>query len=480
MTITSIAHLLTQEIKHTNIELKGWVRTFRANRFIALNDGSCLQNIQCVVDFEIMDERLLKRITTGAALHIKGSLVESQGKGQSVEVQVSSIEILGDADPEEVSKTILQPKRHSLELLREQSHLRVRTNTFSAVMRLRSSLSFAIHSYFNKNGFYYMHAPIVTGSDAEGAGEMFRVTTLDPKNPPLNEEGIVDYSKDFFGKETNLTVSGQLEAEAYAMALGKVYTFGPTFRAENSNTSRHLAEFWMIEPEVAFMDLAGNMDLAEDFMKYVISYILNHNKEDLAFLEQRLEQEDKSKPQNERSTMSLTEKLRFVVDNNFKRVSYTEAIEILRGSKPNKKKKFKYIIDEWGADLQSEHERYLVEKHFKCPVILFDYPAKIKAFYMRLNEDGKTVRAMDILFPGIGEIVGGSQREERLDVLKDKMAELNIPEEDLWWYLDLRKYGTAVHSGFGLGFERLVMFATGMGNIRDVIPFPRTPLNAEF
>ena len=480
MTITTIAHLLTKELKHTNIELKGWVRTFRANRFIALNDGSCLQNIQCVVDFEIMDERLLKRITTGAALHIKGSLVESQGKGQSVEVQVSSIEILGDADPEEVSKTILQPKRHSLELLREQSHLRVRTNTFSAVMRLRSSLSFAIHSYFNKNGFYYMHAPIVTGSDAEGAGEMFRVTTLDPKNPPLNEEGIVDYSKDFFGKETNLTVSGQLEAEAYAMALGKVYTFGPTFRAENSNTSRHLAEFWMIEPEVAFMDLAGNMDLAEDFMKYVISYILNHNKEDLAFLEQRLEQEDKSKPQNERSNMSLTEKLRFVVDNNFKRVSYTEAIEILRGSKPNKKRKFKYIIDEWGADLQSEHERYLVEKHFKCPVILFDYPAKIKAFYMRLNEDGKTVRAMDILFPGIGEIVGGSQREERLDVLKDKMAELNIPEEDLWWYLDLRKYGTAVHSGFGLGFERLVMFATGMGNIRDVIPFPRTPLNAEF
>lgn len=325
-----------------------------------------------------------------------------------------------------------------------------------------------------------MHAPIVTGSDAEGAGEMFRVTTLDAKNPPLNEDGMVDYSKDFFGKETNLTVSGQLEAETYAMALGKVYTFGPTFRAENSNTSRHLSEFWMIEPEVAFMDLAGNMDLAEDFMKYVISYILNNNIEDLNFLEQRLEQEDKSKPQNERAAMSLTEKLRFVVDNNFKRVSYTEAIEILRNSKPNKKKKFKYIIDEWGSDLQSEHERFLVEKHFKCPVILFDYPAKIKAFYMRLNEDGKTVRAMDILFPGIGEIVGGSQREERLDVLKDKMAELDIPEEDLWWYLDLRKYGTAVHSGFGLGFERLVMFATGMGNIRDVIPFPRTPLNAEF
>jgi len=480
MATSTVAHLLTQELKHTDIEVKGWVRTFRANRFIDLNDGSCLQNIQCVVDFKSMDEALLKRITTGAAVHIKGGLVESQGKGQSVEVQVSSIEILGDADPEAVSKTILQPKRHSLEFLREQAHLRTRTNTFSAVMRLRSSLSFAIHSYFNKNGFYYMHAPIVTGSDAEGAGEMFRVTTLDPKNPPLTEDGAVDYSKDFFGKETNLTVSGQLEAETYAMALGKVYTFGPTFRAENSNTSRHLAEFWMIEPEVAFMDLAGNMDLAEDFMKSVISYILEHNKEDLAFLEQRLEQEDKSKPQNERAPMPLTEKLRFIVDNNFKRVSYTEAIEILRNCKPNKKKKFKYLIDEWGADLQSEHERFLVEQHFKCPVILFDYPAKIKAFYMRLNEDGKTVRAMDILFPGIGEIVGGSQREERLDVLKEKMAELDIPEEDLWWYLDLRKYGTAVHSGFGLGFERLVMFATGMGNIRDVIPYPRTPLNAEF
>ena len=480
MATSTVAHLLTQELKHTDIEVKGWVRTFRANRFVALNDGSCLQNIQCVVDFKSMDEALLKRITTGAAVHIKGGLVESQGKGQSVEVQVSSIEILGDADPEAVSKTILQPKRHSLEFLREQAHLRTRTNTFSAVMRLRSSLSFAIHSYFNQNGFYYMHAPIVTGSDAEGAGEMFRVTTLDPKNPPLTEDGAVDYSKDFFGKETNLTVSGQLEAETYAMALGKVYTFGPTFRAENSNTSRHLAEFWMIEPEVAFMDLAGNMDLAEDFMKSVISYILEHNKEDLAFLEQRLEQEDKSKPQNERAPMPLTEKLRFIVDNNFKRVSYTEAIEILRNCKPNKKKKFKYLIDEWGADLQSEHERFLVEQHFKCPVILFDYPAKIKAFYMRLNEDGKTVRAMDILFPGIGEIVGGSQREERLDVLKEKMAELDIPEEDLWWYLDLRKYGTAVHSGFGLGFERLVMFATGMGNIRDVIPYPRTPLNAEF
>lgn len=477
---STVAELFLQEIKTLDIEVKGWVKSFRANRFIALNDGSTLRNIQCVVDFESMEETLLKRITTGAAIHVKGTLVESQGKGQDVEIQVSSIEILGDADPELVSKTILQPKRHSLEFLREQAHLRVRTNTFGAVMRLRSSLSFAVHDYFHKNGFNYMHAPIITGSDAEGAGEMFRVTTLDPKNPPLTDSGDVDYSKDFFGKETNLTVSGQLEAETYAMALGKVYTFGPTFRAENSNTSRHLAEFWMIEPEVAFMDLEGNMDLAEDFLKYVIGYALKNNAEDLAFLEQRLEQEEKSKPQNERSSMRLTEKLKFVLENNFKRVSYSEAIDILRNSKPNKKKKFKYPIDQWGADLQSEHERFLVEKHFKCPVILFDYPANIKAFYMRLNEDGKTVRAMDILFPGIGEIVGGSQREERLEVLKEKMAALDIPDEELWWYLDLRTYGTAVHSGFGLGFERLVMFATGMSNIRDVIPYPRTPQNAEF
>lgn len=480
MITSTVAELFTQEIKHIDVEIKGWVKSFRANRFIALNDGSTLRNIQCVVDFESMEEALLKRITTGAAVHIKGSLVESQGKGQDVEIQVSSVEILGDADPELVSKTILQPKRHSLEFLREQAHLRVRTNTFGAVMRLRSALSFAVHDYFHKNGFNYMHAPIITGSDAEGAGEMFRVTTLDTKNPPLTDSGEIDYTKDFFGKETNLTVSGQLEAETYAMALGKVYTFGPTFRAENSNTSRHLAEFWMIEPEVAFMDLEGNMDLAEDFLKYVIGYVLKNNVEDLAFLEQRLEQEEQSKPQNERSAMRLTEKLNFVLDNNFKRVSYSEAIDILRNSKPNKKKKFKYPINEWGADLQSEHERFLVEKHFKCPVILFDYPANIKAFYMRLNEDGKTVRAMDILFPGIGEIVGGSQREERLEILKEKMAALDIPEEELWWYLDLRAYGTAVHSGFGLGFERLVMFVTGMSNIRDVIPYPRTPQNAEF
>ncbi|MCK7589747.1 asparagine--tRNA ligase [Subsaxibacter sp. CAU 1640] len=477
MTAKTIAALLKTEAKSQDIEIKGWVRTFRANRFIALNDGSTLQNIQCVVDFETMDESLLKRITTGAALHIKGQLIESQGKGQSVEVQVTDIKVLGDSDPETYP---IQPKKHSFEFLRENAHLRTRTNTFSAVMRLRSTLSFAIHKYFNENGFYYMHTPIITGSDAEGAGEMFRVSNLDAKNPPLNEDGSVNYKEDFFGKETNLTVSGQLEAETYAMSLGKVYTFGPTFRAENSNTSRHLAEFWMIEPEVAFMDLAGNMDLAEDFMKYVLKYTLDTNREDLEFLEQRLKDEEKTKPQAERSEMSLIEKINFVVDNNFKRVSYTEAIEILRDSKPNKKKQFKYLIDQWGADLQSEHERFLVEKHFKCPVILFDYPANIKAFYMRLNEDGKTVRAMDILFPGIGEMVGGSQREERLDVLKEKMKALDIDEKELWWYLDLRKYGTAVHSGFGLGFERLVMFTTGMGNIRDVIPYPRTPQNAEF
>ena len=477
MKTSTVAALLAKDIKLKEVDIKGWVRTFRANRFIALNDGSTLSNIQCVVDFENTDEATLKRITTGAAVHIKGELVESQGKGQSVEISVTSLEILGDSDPETYP---IQPKKHSLEFLRENAHLRTRTNTFSTIMRLRSSLSFAIHKYFNENGFYYMHTPIVTGSDAEGAGEMFRVSALDAKNPPLNDDGNIDYSQDFFGKETNLTVSGQLEAETYAMALGKVYTFGPTFRAENSNTSRHLAEFWMIEPEVAFMDLAGNMDLAEDFMKSVLSYVLKHNREDLEFLEQRLLDEEKTKPQAERSEMSLIEKIKFVVDNNFKRVSYTEAIDILRNCKPNKKKKFKYIIEEWGSDLQSEHERFLVEKHFKCPVILFDYPANIKAFYMRLNEDGKTVRAMDILFPGIGEMVGGSQREERLDVLKEKMKALDIDEEELWWYLDLRKYGTAVHSGFGLGFERLVMFATGMGNIRDVIPYPRTPQNAEF
>ena len=477
MTLMRINELLQQSPKEQKVEINGWVKTFRSNRFIALNDGSTLHNIQCVVDFENFDEGLLKQVATGAALHVKGLLVASQGRGQTVEIQVTDLMIHGTADPETYP---IQPKKHSMEFLREQAHLRIRTNTFAAVMRVRSTLSFAIHHYFQNNGFYYMHAPIITGSDAEGAGEMFRVSTLDPRNPPLTEDGEVNYKEDFFGKETNLTVSGQLEAEAYAMGLGKVYTFGPTFRAENSNTSRHLAEFWMIEPEMAFFDLNDNMDLAEDFIKNVLSYVVSHCQDDLEFLEKRLLDEEKTKPQAERSELSLMDKLRFVIDNKFIRLTYTEAIDILKNSKPNKKKKFQYPIEEWGADLQSEHERYLVEKHFKCPVILFDYPAKIKAFYMRLNEDGTTVRAMDILFPGIGEIVGGSQREERLDVLLDKIKALGIDEKELWWYLDLRKYGTAVHSGFGLGFERLVQFATGMGNIRDVIPFPRTPQNAEF
>ena len=476
----TIKDILQSEPTPNEISINGWVRAFRSNRFIALNDGSTIKNIQCVIDFENFNDTILKNITVGAALNIKGVLVESAGHGQTVEIQVSNVEVLGGADPEEVKLTILSPKRHSLEKLREQAHLRIRTNTFSAIMRVRSKLSFAVHEYFQKNDFNYMHSPIITGSDAEGAGEMFQVSTLDHKNPPLDENGNVDYKQDFFGKETNLTVSGQLEGETYAMGLGKIYTFGPTFRAENSNTSRHLAEFWMIEPEMAFCDLDGNMDLAEDFIKYVVDYALKNCKDDLEFLENRLLQEEKSKPQAERSEMSLRDKLAFIGENTFKRVSYTEAIEILRNCKPNKKKKFKYLINEWGADLQSEHERFLVEKHFKCPVILFDYPANIKAFYMRLNDDGKTVRAMDVLFPGIGEIVGGAQREERYDVLIKKMEALNIDKEELDWYLDLRKYGTAVHSGFGLGFERLVQFVTGMGNIRDVIPYPRYPGSASF
>ncbi|RUA12516.1 MAG: asparagine--tRNA ligase [Flavobacteriia bacterium] len=473
----SVIELLQSENKIEDITLRGWVRTFRSKRFIALNDGSTIKNIQCVIDFENTDESILKKINTGAAIAVTGNLVESLGKGQNVEIQVEKVEILGESDPE---KYPIQPKKHSFEFLRENAHLRIRTNTFGAVMRVRSALSFAIHQYFTQNGFYYVNTPIITGSDAEGAGEMFRVTTLDIENTPKTEEGKIDYSKDFFGKETNLTVSGQLEAETYAMALGKVYTFGPTFRAENSNTSRHLAEFWMIEPEVAFNDLDANMDLAEDFIKYVIGYVLENCKDDLEFLDQRLQQEEKSKPMNQRSDMALIEKLQFIIDNNFRRVSYTEAIDILKNSKPNKKKKFQFPINEWGVDLQSEHERFLVEKHFKSPVILFDYPANIKAFYMRLNDDGKTVRAMDVLFPGIGEIVGGSQREERYEVLKKKIDVLGIDEKELWWYLDTRRFGTAVHSGFGLGFERLVQFTTGMGNIRDVIPFPRTPQNAEF
>ena len=477
MVKNTVKELLISGTILQEVTIKGWVRTFRSNRFIALNDGSTIKNIQCVIDFENTSEETLKRITTGAAIAVKGTLAESQGKGQSLELQVTEIEILGDSNPDEYP---IQPKKHSFEFLRENAHLRVRTNTFSAVMRVRSKLSFAVHKYFQDNGFNYVNTPIVTGSDAEGAGEMFRVTSFEDNKAPVTDEGEIDYSKDFFGKETNLTVSGQLEAEAYAMALGKVYTFGPTFRAENSNTTRHLAEFWMIEPEVAFMDLDGNMDLAEDFIKSVLTYVLEHCEEDLAFLNERFVQEEKTKPQLQRSDLSLLEKLKFVANNNFKRVSYTEAIDILRNSKPNKKKKFQYPINEWGTDLQSEHERFLVEKHFKCPVILFDYPADIKAFYMRLNEEGKTVRAMDVLFPGIGEMVGGAQREERYDVLVAKMKAMNIDEKELWWYLDLRKFGTAVHSGFGLGFERLVQFTTGMGNIRDVIPFPRTPQNADF
>ena len=477
MKTSSVAELLQSDITLQEVTLKGWVRTFRSNRFIALNDGSTLHNIQCVVDFEKTKEETLKRITTGASVCITGTLVESLGKGQTVEIQVSTLQILGDSNPEEYP---IQPKKHSLEFLREQAHLRVRTNTFSAVMRIKSSLSFAVHKYFTENGFNNVHTPIITGSDAEGAGEMFRVSTLDAKNPPLTEEGNVDYTKDFFGKETNLTVSGQLEAETYAMALGKVYTFGPTFRAENSNTTRHLAEFWMIEPEVAFMDLDGNMDLSEDFIKSVLRYVLEHCKDDLAFLDKRFADEEKTKPQLQRSEMSLLEKLHFVVDNNFKRVSYTEAIDILRNSKPNKKKKFNYIIKGFGDDLQSEHERYLVEKKFKKPVIITDYPKGIKAFYMKQNEDGETVRAMDILFPLIGEIVGGSQREENLEKLSERMEEMGVEKEELWWYLETRKFGTCIHSGFGLGFERLIMFVTGMKNIRDVIPFPRTPQNAEF
>ena len=472
-----LADIIDQPKINETVTVKGWVRTFRANRFIALNDGSTIDTLQCVVDYENTDAQLLKKINTGAAVEITGQLVESMGKGQSIEIIVSRLVVVGEADPDLYP---IQPKKHSFEFLREKAHLRVRTATFSAVMRIRSELSFAIHQYFNQKGFCYVHTPIITGSDAEGAGEMFRVSVLDSKNMPLDDEGNIDYKKDFFGKETNLTVSGQLEAETYAQGLGNVYTFGPTFRAENSNTSRHLAEFWMIEPEMAFYDLTDNMDLAEEFIKYTLQHILDHCKKDLAFLDQRLTQEEKSLPQQQRSPMGLVEKIKFVVENEFKRVSYTEAIEILKNSKPNKKKKFDYLVEEWGTDLQSEHERYLVEKHFNAPVILFDYPAKIKAFYMRMNEDKKTVRAMDILFPGIGEIVGGSQREERLEVLEKRIEEMGIDADELWWYLDLRRFGSTPHSGFGLGFERLVLFATGMSNIRDVIPFPRTPQNAAF
>lgn len=476
---TEIKALLASGNFGDKVNVKGWVKAFRQNRFIQLNDGSTINNVQAVIDFENTDEALIKRITTGAALSVIGVLEESQGKGQKFDLIVETIEVLGDADPEEVSKTILQPRKHGLEFLREQAHLRFRTNLFGAVFRIRHATSFAIHNYFNDLGYYHIATPIITGSDAEGAGEMFRVSTLDPKNPPLTEDGNVDWSQDFFDKETNLTVSGQLEAELAAMALGKVYTFGPTFRAENSNTARHLAEFWMVEPEVAFNDLTDNMDLAEDFLSYICKYVMDNCADDVQFLNDRELKEDQSKPMAERNEMSLIERLNFVINNDFERITYTEAIDLLRNSKPYKKKKFKYPV-EWGTDLQSEHERYLVEKHFKKPVIIRDYPASFKAFYMRLNEDGKTVGAMDILFPGIGEIIGGSQREERYDVLVEKCKAFEIPEEEMWWYLDTRKFGTAPHAGFGLGFERMVMFTTGMSNIRDVIPFPRTPGKAEF
>ena len=460
-----------------NISINGWVKTFRSNRFIALNDGSCLEDIQCVINFEEFDKEILSKINTGTSLNIEGEIVESQGKGQNIEISVKEINILGLSNPDEYP---IQPKKHSFEFLRDNAHLRVRTKTISSVMRIRSELSYAIHKFFNENNFYYVHTPIITGSDAEGAGEMFRVTTLNLNKVPKDSDGKIDFTKDFFSKETNLTVSGQLEAESMALGLGKVYTFGPTFRAENSNTSRHLAEFWMIEPEMAFYELEDNINLAEQFIKYIIKYVYDKCKNEIVFLSNRLEKEEQNIPKNERNDFSLEERINFVINNDFIRITYSEAFDILKNSKPNKKGKFKFPLNEWGVDFQSEHERFLVEKYFKCPVVVYDYPSKIKAFYMRMNDDKKTVKAMDILFPGIGEIVGGSQREERIDVLKERIKSLNIDEKELWWYLDLRKFGTVKHSGFGLGLERLILFITGMGNIRDVIPFPRTPKNAEF
>lgn len=459
------------------IIVKGWVKTFRNNQFIALNDGSTNNNLQIVVDFNSMPEATLKRITTGACISVQGKLIASQGKGQTVELVCQTLEILGDSDAE---KFPLQPKKHSLEFLREIAHLRFRTNTFGAVFRVRNALAFAVHKFFQEKNFVYIHTPIITSSDAEGAGETFHVTNFDIANPSKTDSGEINYKDDFFGKPVNLTVSGQLEGELAAMAFSDIYTFGPTFRAENSNTARHLAEFWMIEPEMAFFDLNDNADLAEELLKYVIAYAFETCADDIEFLSQRLLEEEKQKPQTERSELNLIEKLKFCLDNNFERITYTQAIDILKESNHNKKKKFQYLVNEWGVDLQSEHERYLVEKHFKKPVILTDYPKNIKAFYMRQNDDGKTVRAMDILFPGIGEIVGGSQREERLEKLETRMKEMNIPTEELDWYLDTRRFGACPHAGFGLGFERLVLFVTGMTNIRDVIPFPRTPKNCEF
>jgi len=472
-----IKELLAQEPQGQDVTVMGWVRTFRNNQFIALNDGSTNNNLQVVLALGKFSDDILKRITTSAALKVTGTIVSSLGKGQKLDLNATTIEILGDSDAE---KYPLQPKKHSLEFLREIAHLRFRTSTFGSVFRIRHALAFAVHKFYNDKGFVYMHTPIITASDAEGAGEMFRVSTLPLENPPKNEDGSINFKEDFFGRATNLTVSGQLEGELGATAFGDIYTFGPTFRAENSNTARHLAEFWMIEPEMAFYDLEDNMNLAEEFIKYIIKYAMDNNREDLEFLAQRLADEEKQLPQDKRSEMGLMEKLEFVLNNNFERLTYTEAIEILKESNYNKKKKFQYPITGWGMDLQSEHERYLVEKHFKKPVILYNYPKEIKAFYMRQNDDGKTVAAMDILAPGIGEIVGGSQREERLEKLEARMKEMNVPAEELWWYLDTRKFGTVPHAGFGLGFERMVQFVTGMSNIRDVIAFPRTPGSAEF
>ncbi len=459
---STVKQLLNATPEHQEVLLKGWVRTRRGNNqiaFIAVNDGTIIHNIQVVAGVEHFPESLLKRVTTGASIRVTGKLVESMGKGQKVEIQASTLEILGDSDPEFYP---LQKKGHSFEFLREIAHLRFRTNTFGAIFRIRHALAFAIHKYFNERGFFYLHTPIITASDAEGAGAMFRVTTLDLEKVPRTEEGKIDFDRDFFGRPTNLTVSGQLEGELGALALSSIYTFGPTFRAENSNTPRHVAEFWMIEPEMAFYDIHDNMDLAEDFLKYLIRYTLEHCGDDLEFLNNMVDK-------------GLLERLQFVLEKPFERKTYTEAVEILK----NSSQKFEFPV-EWGHDLQAEHERYLVEKHFKRPVILTDYPREIKAFYMKQNGDGKTVRAMDVLFPQIGEIIGGSQREEMLDKLLERMREMNIPEKELWWYLETRKFGTVEHSGFGLGFDRLIMFITGMSNIRDVIPFPRTPKSAEF
>ncbi len=474
---TKIKDLLQTLPGNQTVKVQGWVRTFRNNQFIAINDGSTILNLQAVVALDSLDETTLKRITTGSCLSVVGELIPSPAKGQAVEVKVKELEILGDSDAE---KFPLQPKKHSLEFLREIAHLRARTNTFGAVMRVRHAMAFAVHKFFNDRGFFYIHTPVITGSDAEGAGAMFKVTTLDLNKPPRDEQGHIDHKQDFFGKETNLTVSGQLEGETYALALSEIYTFGPTFRAENSNTTRHLAEFWMIEPEMAFYDIQDNMQLAQDFLQYLAKYALDNCKDDLEFLDKRAIEEEAAKPQDQRNELSLIARLKFVVENDFQKLSYTEAIDILKNSNPNKKKKFQYLIEEWGVDLQSEHERFLVEKHFKKPVILYNYPKGIKAFYMRQNEDGKTVAAMDVLFPGIGEIIGGSQREERYENLLNRIKELGLPEKELWWYLDLRRFGSAPHSGFGLGFERLVQFVTGMTNIRDVIPYPRFPGSAEF